>query len=136
MKSIQITIIKIIMLVGLISFTWIAKPAERAENLNSQKSGTDCQLILQHEKANITLEKMTMKEKLKFIREVKKEIKKARKDEVNGTPMVILYILAIILPPVAVGIFTDWGEPTLWNLLFTLLFWFPGIIHAFYILLR
>jgi uncharacterized membrane protein YqaE (UPF0057 family) len=50
--------------------------------------------------------------------------------------MVALYILAVLLPPVAVGLYTDWQMPTVWNLIFTLLFWLPGIIHAFIVLTR
>jgi|GEM_PF-1390019 len=45
-----------------------------------------------------------------------------------------LYILAVLLPPLAVAIYTDLGTPTLWNILFTILGWIPGVIHAFYIL--
>lgn len=47
-----------------------------------------------------------------------------------------LYILAIFLPPIAVGIYTDWGMPTVWNFCWWLLFWIPGIIHAFWVLSR
>jgi uncharacterized membrane protein YqaE (UPF0057 family) len=84
---------------------------------------------------NLAFKNLSFKEKHKLMRDFRKEIKKSRK-VVSGTPKWVLYILAVIIPPVAVGIFTDWGKPTLWNLLFTLLFWVPGIIHAFYILLR
>ncbi len=45
-----------------------------------------------------------------------------------------MYILAVLLPPVAVAIHTDLGMPTVWNILWTLLAWLPGVIHAFYIL--
>lgn len=82
------------------------------------------------------VKKLTFKQKLKLIKQLRKERRKARKMGVKeDVPMVVLYILAVLLPPVAVGLYTDWGEPTLWNLLFTLLFWLPGIVHAFYILL-
>jgi len=47
-----------------------------------------------------------------------------------------LYILAIFLPPVAVGIHTDWTKPTAFNLLWTLVGGLPGIIHAFIVLGR
>ncbi|MBC8047276.1 MAG: YqaE/Pmp3 family membrane protein [Fimbriimonadaceae bacterium] len=50
--------------------------------------------------------------------------------------MAVLYILAIILPPLAVGLYTDWDTPTLWNLLFTLIGWLPGVVHAFIVITR
>ncbi len=82
------------------------------------------------------IKNLTFREKVKLFRKIRKKTKIARKSGVKETPEVILYILAIFIPPVAVGIFTDWQEPTLWNLLWTLLFWLPGIVHAFYVILR
>jgi len=87
------------------------------------------------EPGKVVVKKLNLREKFKMIHQVKKEMRKAKKSGSN-VPMVVLYILAVLLPPLAVGLFTNWGEPTLWNLLFTILFWLPGIIHAFYILLR
>ena len=87
------------------------------------------------DKTKTETKKLSFREKFKLVKQMRKEMKKSRKGG-SDVPMVVLFILAIFLPPVAVGIYTNWGEPTLWNLLFTLLFWFPGIIHAFYILLR
>jgi len=48
---------------------------------------------------------------------------------------IVLFVLAIIIPPLAVGLHTDWEMPTLWNLLWTFIGFVPGVIHAFYILL-
>jgi uncharacterized membrane protein YqaE (UPF0057 family) len=42
------------------------------------------------------------------------------------------YILAILLPPVAVLICGKPGQ-ALFNLLLTLLLWIPGIIHALFV---
>ena len=47
-----------------------------------------------------------------------------------------LYILAVLIPPVAVAIYTDLGMPTVWNILWTLLGYIPGVIHAFIVLSR
>jgi uncharacterized membrane protein YqaE (UPF0057 family) len=88
-----------------------------------------------HDNSKGSVEKISLRERLRMVRELKKEMRKANKAKAD-VPMVVLYILAILLPPLAVGLFTNWGEPTLWNLLFTLFFWLPGIVHAFYILLR
>jgi len=78
---------------------------------------------------------LSFRKKLKLFRQIRKETKIAKRSGVQETPKVILYILAVLLPPVAVGIHTSWKKPTLWNLLWTLLFWIPGIVHAFYIIL-
>ena len=46
--------------------------------------------------------------------------------------LILLYILCIVIPPLAVGIVTDWeGGPVLLNVLLCLLCWIPGIVHAF-----
>lgn len=55
----------------------------------------------------------------------------------NGHPMILLYLLAIFIPFVAVGLVTDWeATPTISNILWTLLCGIPGIIHAFIIIAR
>ncbi|MEL6538436.1 MAG: YqaE/Pmp3 family membrane protein [Bacteroidota bacterium] len=46
------------------------------------------------------------------------------------------YILAIFIPPVAVGLHTDWGMPTVWNVVWCLFGYLPGIVHAFIVLGR
>lgn len=45
-----------------------------------------------------------------------------------------LYVLAVFLPPIAVGIHTSWGMPTVWNVLWCFVGGVPGIIHAFIVL--
>lgn len=42
------------------------------------------------------------------------------------------YVLAILLPPVAVLLKGKPGQAVL-NLLLTLCFWFPGVIHALFV---
>lgn len=44
----------------------------------------------------------------------------------------MLYFLCIILPPLAVFLTGRMGSFVL-NLVLTLLFWMPGVIHAFFI---
>ena len=70
------------------------------------------------------------------IKLVKLSIKDVKKAEASGAgkPSAGLYILAVLLPPLAVGIYTNWAMPTLYNLLWTFLGYLPGIIHAFIIL--
>jgi len=124
----------------LFLFTGIAKadmPVEKPIDKVSEASPSQTQPMqtLKQNALKEQIKSLSFKEKMNLFEKVRKERKIARKSGVKSTPVVVLYILAVILPPVAVGIHTDWGEPTLWNLLFTLLFWIPGIVHAFYIIL-
>jgi len=73
------------------------------------------------------------------IKLAKMSIKQAKEGEKTGETVKAkagLYVLAVVFPPLAVGIHTHWGMPTLWNVLWTMLFDFPGIIHAFIVLGR
>ena len=54
----------------------------------------------------------------------------------NSPSKGVLIVLAILIPFVAVGIKTDWGLPVLWNLLWCLLGFVPGIIHALIVVTR
>jgi len=45
--------------------------------------------------------------------------------------MILLIILAIIIPFVAVGVYTNWDvKKTVITLLLSMIFWLPGIIYA------
>ena len=106
-------------------------------------------------------EKKTAESVFAFAKEMKKFDEKAFKAEVNelsfgqkvklvnlaiqdvklcavqGNATIGEYSLAVLLPPVAVGLHTDWAAvPTLSNCAWTLLWWLPGIVHAIYILER
>ena len=125
---------------GLFLFTSTAManvPVEKQTDKVSKVAPSQT-ISMQTFKQNVLKEQiksLTFKEKVKLFRTIRKEKKKAERSGLSSVPTPVLYILAIFIPPVAVGIFTDWKEPTLWNLLWTLLFWLPGIIHAFYIIL-
>jgi len=74
-------------------------------------------------------------------KEAKQIIKKGKKEnssnKSNDVPTVLLFILCFIIPPVAVGLATDWDlTPVLWNVVWTLLCGFPGVIHAIIHVLR
>jgi len=49
---------------------------------------------------------------------------------------ILTIVLAIILPPVAVAIKFGFGKDFIINLVLTLLFFVPGIIHALYLVLK
>ncbi len=73
---------------------------------------------------------------------VQKYVPTTKKSPLNQTTkkddaLVLLYILAILIPPVAVGLATNWDMmPIIYNLLWCLLCGLPGIIHAFIVIAR
>jgi uncharacterized membrane protein YqaE (UPF0057 family) len=49
---------------------------------------------------------------------------------------VLLVIIAIVLPPLAVGLKDGIGLHLFLNIVLTLLFYVPGLLHALWIVLR
>lgn len=130
-----------ITLVGFFTMLIVNSPLHAADgpkgNLKSEAKMAVYKQVKIEKESPKKIKKLTFKEKFKLIKQFRKEKRKLRKMGVKSdAPMIILYILAVLLPPVAVGIYTDWeAKPTLIDLLLTLLFWLPGIVYAFYILL-
>jgi len=84
-----------------------------------------------------TQTKLTVKEKIKVVKAVNKMKKAAKRGDADGIPTVLLFVLAVLLPPLAVGLVTDWDlEQTLISLGLTFLCWLPGIIHAIIVVNR
>jgi uncharacterized membrane protein YqaE (UPF0057 family) len=79
------------------------------------------------------MKSLTRKERKRLTEMVLSDIEslKEGKSVQGGDDMILYYILAVLLPPLAVGLYTDWQKPTLFNLLFTIIGWLPGVIHAF-----
>ncbi len=48
----------------------------------------------------------------------------------------LLVIIAILIPPLAVGLKEGIGVHLILNIVLCLLFWLPGLLHALYIVLR
>ena len=48
----------------------------------------------------------------------------------------LLVIIAILIPPLAVGLKEGIGLHLILNIVLCLLFWLPGLLHALYIVLR
>jgi uncharacterized membrane protein YqaE (UPF0057 family) len=83
-------------------------------------------------KAEVTAPKKISK--YKAYKALKKAVKEHRGGGDNDIPEIVLILLCIFLPPIAVGLMTDWEfEPLAINILLCLLCWLPGIIHAFII---
>ncbi len=51
------------------------------------------------------------------------------------TQKLLLVIIAILLPPLAVGLKAGIGGAFILNLILTLIFWLPGVLHALYVVL-
>ena len=82
------------------------------------------------------LKSLSLKEQKRFYVLLYKKVIDANKNKVDVDP-IVLYILAVILPPVAVDLYTNWEpEPTLINLVLTCVLYLPGIVHAFYIITK
>lgn len=77
--------------------------------------------------------KMRISEAKKAMKEFKAQ--KAAGDEVS-TNTLLLVILAILLPPLAVGLHEHALNGKFWlSVLLTLLFWLPGVIYALIVVL-
>ncbi len=48
----------------------------------------------------------------------------------------LLIIIAILIPPLAVGLKAGIGGALLLNIVLTLLFYLPGLLHALYVVLK
>ena len=46
---------------------------------------------------------------------------------------IILIILAILLPPLAVCLMSGFGKDFWINLILTVFFWVPGVVHAIFL---
>lgn len=53
----------------------------------------------------------------------------------EGTQKLLLVIIAILLPPLAVGLKAGIGGAFILNLILTLIFYIPGMLHALYVVL-
>ncbi len=54
----------------------------------------------------------------------------------SGMSTILLVILALILPPLAVGLKDGFGGSFILNIILTILAWLPGVIHALIVVLR
>ena len=48
----------------------------------------------------------------------------------------LLVIIAILIPPLAVGLKAGIGGALIINIILTLLFYLPGLLHALYVILK
>jgi len=89
-----------------------------------------------HERENVATQKVSKKRSKIKMRDVVKKVRQAKKQQKNNSHsadlmMILLILLAILLPWLAVGIYTGWDTKlTLISIILWLLFVVPGIIFA------
>ncbi|OIQ37493.1 MAG: hypothetical protein BM555_00795 [Crocinitomix sp. MedPE-SWsnd] len=125
-----------------------------AEGLIEQETGifiedeASNEIIDEAEVADVKKEKVNFRDALKEMKKdlkqslkAQKKISKERKSKglsgsgMSEVAMILLVILAIILPWLAVGLYTGWDTMlTLVSVLLWLLFWIPGIVFAFLVI--
>lgn len=54
----------------------------------------------------------------------------------TDTQKLLLIIIAILLPPLAVGLKAGIGGALILNIILTILFYIPGLLHALYVVLK
>lgn len=84
-----------------------------------------------------SLTRVEKKARMKEVKQTLKEFKAMKKagGDVN-TNQVLLAILAVLLPPLAVGLHEGELNGKFWlSVLLTLLFWLPGVIYALIVVL-
>lgn len=84
-----------------------------------------------------SLSRVEKKAKMKEVKRMAKEFKAAKKAGGDvQTNTVLLAILAVLLPPLAVGLHEGSLNGKFWlSVLLTLLFWLPGVIYALIVVL-
>jgi uncharacterized membrane protein YqaE (UPF0057 family) len=54
----------------------------------------------------------------------------------TDTNTLLLIIIAILLPPLAVGLKSGIGGALILNIILTIVFYIPGLLHAIYVVLN
>ena len=111
-------------------------PVEKAKTAESAFAFAEEMQPFDAEIFKVEIKDLEASEKIKLIKMSLDNIEQAELSDAQG-PTIGYYILAVIFPPAAVGIYTDWSMPTtLYSVCWTLLAYVPGVIHAFIVLGR
>lgn len=85
-------------------------------------------------------ENLSKKEKRTKRKEMRKDLKKAlktaKKQQASDIDLTLLVILAILIPPLAMGLYDGITKRFWISLLLTLLFFVPGLIYTLVVILR
>lgn len=106
--------------------------SSKTSEVASIKTESNSNLVKASEKVKT---KLTFKDKIAAVKAVNKVKKAAKRGDSDDLPTALLYIIAFFIPPLAVGLITDWDlEDTLINFALSILCWLPGFIHAIIII--
>ncbi|MFD1552244.1 YqaE/Pmp3 family membrane protein [Putridiphycobacter roseus] len=104
-----------------------AKSTKRSKAVSQETSSNEIALVNNNQ--------TTSKKALKKIIKNKKNTSDSSENSADDL-LILLVILCFLLPPIAVGIKTDWDiTKLLISILLTIFFWLPGIIYALLVVL-
>lgn len=106
--------------------TEIIKPQDKSELIKALKENPDATIAIQLDRKERRALKREVKEQLKAHKDHSKAMMQTNQNESR----LLYYILAVLLPPLAVGLWRGIGSDFWINILLTLLLYLPGIIHA------
>lgn len=104
------------------------KPVEKAKVENEVKSAKE-------EWKNLSKKEQKVKRK-EMKKDLKKALKTAKKQQASDLDLTLLIILAILIPPLAMGLYDGITKRFWISLLLTLLFFVPGLIYTLVVILR
>ncbi len=104
-------------------------PAVKQAQEKMSRLATDASLTKKEKRVMKREVRQTMVKELKAQKKIIKEAKK-NGQEINDDDKVLRIILAFLLPPLSVAIGRGIGSTFWLNLILTLLFFLPGVIHA------
>lgn len=82
---------------------------------------------------------LSFKERRSVLRTLKKRVNALKHSTSQNASdsevmLILLFVLCLILPPLAVYLLRDFGNEFLISIVLTLLFWLPGVVYAFLLL--
>lgn len=113
----------------------IAVEAKTEANAIAHKSNT----AMRTDSKTVTADNIVAAEPKTYSKAERKEMKKFFTKKAPGQtdiPLWAYILFAIILPPLAVGLFEGIHGPFWLSILLTILFWFPGVIYALWRVLK
>ena len=123
-----------IFVIALLGFSITALAVPNTPNLN-KNAKTEREVVSPKD----NWENLSKKEKRAKRKEIKKELKSAiklaKKQEANDVGFAILIILAVLIPPLAMGLYDGITQRFWLSLLLTLLFFLPGMIYTLVVIL-
>ncbi len=139
----KITILSAVAIALMFSANVFASSTETTTEKDAKSTSTETKPLTMNDAvvqdAMLQFKSLSRVEKKEKYAEVKKLMKEYKAQKANGeasTNTILLVILALILPPLAVYLHEGVINGKFWlNLILTLLFFIPGVIHALIVVL-